>query len=168
MNKRVLVVSITSVLLLILMSFFGSYIAFQGVSPNIVLIVLVFFSIKNGSFSGMIAAAVMGVTQDFMANTPFGFYVILYVTVAYIFGKARNKVFLDPLFLPMFLTAGGTILLILTNLFLNFIFTISIGYGEFFTNDTLISLIYHSVLAPIVFKILDSIPGFKPPRRDVE
>lgn len=168
MNKRVLILILTCTVILVLMAFFGTYIAFQGVAPNIVLIVLVFFSIKNGSFNSMIGAAVIGVVQDFMGNTPFGFYVILYVTIAYLFGKGRNKVFLDPLFLPMFLTAGGTILFILSNLFLNFLFTINIGYIEFFTNSTLISLIYHSVLAPILFKILDSVPGFKPPRRDME
>lgn len=108
--KQVLFYSTTLLLCLILNIFWDNYFNIIGVSPQIVLIVLVYFSITRGALVGEVWGAFAGLSLDVFSAGPFGLQGFVFTVIGFVLGTIKGKVEEDS-----YLAAG--ILVILVSLF---------------------------------------------------
>lgn len=137
----------------VLLSYFGSYIAIQGVQPDLVLLLLVFYANSEGPLRSQTAGIVGGLVEDFMSLAPLGFSLLLRTGIAFLFGQTKNKIFLDPIVMPALMVLAATLINGVIALILGAIFNIESVISYTLSTSYLIELGYNAVLAPVVFLV---------------
>ena len=80
-----------------------------GASPDLALILLVFFANRTGSMKGQVAGFTGGLIEDFLSLSPLGFHAFIKTITGYLYGITRGKLFLDPVFIPLLLVGSATL-----------------------------------------------------------
>jgi rod shape-determining protein MreD len=122
--------------------------------PDIVLIVLVFFSNNKGNFEGQISGFIAGMAEDFLSLSPPGFNSFIKIVIGFIFGKLKGKIFIDPILFPviMIFFAGiikGLIAVLIATLFLKPEISPVV-----FTPKFAIEIVENCIAAPFVFALM--------------
>lgn len=107
MKRRYVV--ILGLILFILQTTVFQFLKFQGVTPNIPLIVTVIIVLLYGNPSGIIFAVCSGVLQDSMMSKVLSINIILYASIAIVIGLMEEKIFKDNFITPIILIAASTI-----------------------------------------------------------
>ena len=161
--------SITSPILLIAIVILQTTVlknlAFKGVKPDLVLIILVIFSNYFGTVRGELIGAGTGIIQDLLSLSPLGFNVILNSVTGYLSGLTKGKIFLDPLITPVVLVSVFTLLKETVSFLLLAVF-IPDNTGQVFNQSFLISEVMNLLITPFVFyllKITKLIPEYETP-----
>jgi rod shape-determining protein MreD len=81
-----------------------------GASPDLSLVLLVFFANRTGSMKGQVAGFTGGLIEDFLSLSPLGFHALIKTIVGHLYGITRGKLFLDPVFIPLLLVSTATLL----------------------------------------------------------
>lgn len=119
-NKPIFVYFILTLLLYILSSVFLKNITM----PDIAFIVLVFFCIYIGPIYGSILGFFCGLSLDILSISPLGFHSAILLSIGYVYGKIKGKIFVDPIIVPIVIIAvsiflktmfGYVVLLLLDN-----------------------------------------------------
>ena len=82
----------------------------SGVRPDIVLILVVYFANANGNLAGQLTGVATGLVRDLITLSPLGFHSLVYATVGFLYGGTKDKVFMDPILVPMLMVFVATIL----------------------------------------------------------
>jgi rod shape-determining protein MreD len=130
------------------------FIKIAGVGPDLVLLFLVFSAHKQGSINGQITGILGGLVEDFTSLAPLGFHALLRLVLGFVAGATQNKMFLDPIFMPIILVTGATLLKGIVVALIIGVFGVEIGAAALFGRRFFIELGYNAVLAPVVFGIL--------------
>jgi len=141
------------------------FVEIAGVSPDLILIVLIFLANKNGTMTGQVSGFVGGIVVDFMGLAPLGFYALIYTLIGALFGMTRGKMFVDPIFIPVILAVVAMLLKGIIALIVATLFSIAAVHGRVFTSSFLIEIAYTGLVAPVVFGLLGTIPWLQPDRR---
>ncbi|TVR03808.1 MAG: rod shape-determining protein MreD [Spirochaetaceae bacterium] len=128
-----------------------------GVAPDLVLLVLVFSAHKQGSMNGQMIGLVGGLVEDLTSLAPLGFNSLIRLAVGFLAGSTRNKMFLDPIFMPIILVTGATLFKTLLAALVIGVFGIETATQRLFGQRLWIELAYNAVLAPVVFALLNAI-----------
>ena len=98
------------IFLYVLQSSILPLLAFHGVSPNLMLLLVVSFAFLRGPYYGVLMGFCVGLMQDLATGTFFGIDVFSYMLISFICGKFSGQVFKDQLFLPVFASIVAAIL----------------------------------------------------------
>ena len=134
-----------------LLSYFGQFIEIAGVQPDLILLFVLFFANAEGPFRSQVSGVIAGVTEDLMSLSPLGFHLLLRATLALLFGQSRNKIFLDPLVMPVVIVALGTLTKGVVALIVGGIFNLPSVTGYLLSTSFLIEIAYNTLLAPVFY-----------------
>jgi rod shape-determining protein MreD len=153
-----------STLLLIACTFaqstwFGG-IALWGVVPDLSLIVLIWYSYKNGQVEGPISGFLSGLAEDFLSTSPLGFHAFVKTAVAAVTAVLHGSFFIDRLILPILLGIGGTLIKAISVGALYLLFGSSIHAYSFVDKVLWVEAGYNGILAPLVFLLLSPLSRF--------
>ena len=136
---------------------------FQGVLPDLILVLVIFFALTRGEERAMFTGVVGGLLQDVAGDTGLGHHVLCLVVVGFVVGKVSHRLLVD---LPA-VKAG-------------FVFLASIAHGILFTTiaylqhpdmsalytigvNVVPSAFYTAVATPIIFFVLTRSKRLGPP-----
>jgi rod shape-determining protein MreD len=98
---------ILAYLVLALQSGLGSYIAWEGVPPNLVLIAVVFMALNAPREPALLGAYFMGLMQDALTQQPLGTYALSYGLVTLLVLMSQPVVYREHPLTHVSLTLGG-------------------------------------------------------------
>jgi rod shape-determining protein MreD len=136
-------------------------IAVAGVTPDIALVLLIFFANREGSMHGQTGGFISGLVQDFLSTAPLGFYAFIRTLTGFLFGITKGKLFVDPLMFPIVLVVLATLLKALASMFLSLLFLPDATAAAIFSSKLWIEIGLNAVLAPFLFGILKLFKIFK-------
>lgn len=121
--------------------------------PDIVLLVLLYFSVLNGKVFGESMGFFSGIFIDFLSGAPFGFNCLFRTVIGYIAGFLNQNINYTGFIIPALIGLLGTItkafLIWLTSLF----YTKIIPY-DIISTSFIFELIINTLLSPVIFKFL--------------
>lgn len=123
--------------------------AFQGVRPDLLLIVVVSSSLLLGKDQGVSIGFFSGLLQDLVGGNIFGLNTLSKLITGYLFGMAERKVFKEHILLPVLAMAVATF----CNSAISFILLLLLGY-----KIELMSAIINTVLPLLMYNVIVAIP----------
>jgi rod shape-determining protein MreD len=131
-----------------------AFVAIGGATPDLVLIVLLYYGHRNGAMPGQVSGFAAGLVEDFLSVSPFGFHALLRTVIGFLTGMTHNRMVLDPILLPVLYVFIGTVLKGLLAAVIGSIFEIEEVFPALFGPVFFIEAAYNAVLAPLVFGLL--------------
>jgi len=122
--------------------------------PDLALCILVYVAYVNGTMTGQLTGFFSGVLLDFLSAAPLGLNSLIRTLVGGLTGFMKGTFYLDPVFLPMALCAGATILKALVFYLLHLVFSDAIPFYSLFDLVLWVELGMNTILAPFLFALL--------------
>ncbi|MFO7850279.1 MAG: rod shape-determining protein MreD [Spirochaetia bacterium] len=151
--KRSILFFAIIVLVIILQSTVLSEIQIQGVRPDFALILLIFFSHVTGPMQGKFIGFAGGLVKDFLSLAPLGFHGVIDTTAGHVFGFSKEKVYIDPITLPVVLAVSATVLKSIWS-FILFALFIPENIWSVFGIQFFIEIALNGVAAPFIYALL--------------
>ena len=128
--------------------------AIFGVAPNIMLSIIVSYSILRGDNEGAIAGVTGGLLMDVTLGQAMGLFAMLGLLVGYFAGKPFRDFYRESYLLPMFITGSVAVMYGLVVYMFN---TLTIAYVSMFTHIITVILpmaVYTMIISIAVYRIL--------------
>ena len=139
-------------------------VAVRGVTPDLLLILLVFLALRRGSMSGQIAGFAGGLLEDLVSLAPLGFHALVRTLVGFSAGMLHGLIRTSAIAVPV-LIFGASVVKGLASAFLGLVFDIHpdlhLLEGRFW-----IEAAYSAVLAPFLFALLGRVRLLRPSKRE--
>ena len=139
-------------------------VAVRGVTPDLLLILLVFLALRRGSMSGQIAGFAGGLLEDLVSLAPLGFHTLVRTLVGFSSGMLHGLIRTSAIAVPV-LILGASVVKGLASAFLGLVFDIHpdlhLLEGRFW-----IEAAYSAVLAPFLFALLGRVRLLRPSKRE--
>jgi rod shape-determining protein MreD len=142
--------------LAVLQSTLFRYGVVAGVTPDMVMLVLIHTANHHGSFKGQVSGFVAGLVQDLISLAPLGYNAFVRTVIGFLYGLFRGKLFVDPIFAPIVMAAIATILKALMSFVLFSMFAPDHA-GTAFAARFAVELGLNCVLSPFVYAILRAV-----------
>lgn len=131
------------------------YIPIWGSAPELVLLTLLFFSLKHGSLFGEIYGFISGLLLDCFTISVFGLRAFIFTSIGYFVGKFSHKLDEDKIQVQVLVTILAVVFYYLTNnIFSNLLLGSSINIDLF---KLVFIIIYNSAVSPGMFLLLKKI-----------
>ncbi len=127
---------------------------FLPAMPDLMLLVLLFISIKNGSLTGEITGFSSGLVIDFFSVSPFGLNSLVRTIIGYILGLLHISIEVSGFFIPLLLGFVATLIKAVILLIISFFYTEQIVLYSIFSATLWSECLLNALFAPIVFKFL--------------
>lgn len=155
MIRRMGMVALVLVTAAILQTSLLPLLSLSGFRPDLLLLVTIAFSLKDGLLTGLRVAFAAGVLVDLLLNaSPVGLSALVYVGVAYAVGVARPYLAPDSWTAPVMLSVMGTLIGVAGYGLLSAMLAedpIAVGL---IVQAAVVSGIYALLLAPVVFGLV--------------
>ena len=125
-----------------------------GVKPDLVLLMVLCWSLLRGSKEGLIWALIGGIGLDLVSGAPFGTSSAILVALSLLAGVGELSVFRTHIVLPLIVTLIATLIYGLLFLLLLHVRGYSITWADSLTKVILPSTLYNVLLSPFVYKAL--------------
>jgi len=125
-----------------------------GVKPDLLLLVVISWSLLRGAKEGMIWALVGGIGLDLFSGAPFGTSTVAHVALSLLAGVGELSVFRTHIALPLIATLIATLAYNLFFLLLLYARGCSIAWTDSLIKVVLPSTLFNVLLAPFVYKAL--------------
>ncbi len=122
--------------------------------PDLVLLVVLYVSVKNGSLVGEISGFISGLLLDFLSAAPLGLNSFLRTLIAYVTGLFSGSFNLDAIFMPALTGCLGTGGKAFGTWILSFFFSSSIVTYSLTSVVFWFEVAANTLLAPVVFALL--------------
>lgn len=159
MIKVIVWTSITAFFIGLLKIAVFSYISFIDITPDFILLIVIYASISNGSRAGMICGFISGLLIDFLSAAPLGLSSFIFVFVGFTAGKLYGMYNLNKIVFPCLLGLLGFLFKVLLLFALNFIFGKNIHIYNIYNINFFLELLLNTVFSPIIFFILNLFPS---------
>ncbi|MFP4483530.1 MAG: rod shape-determining protein MreD [Spirochaetaceae bacterium] len=143
------------------------FISIAGALPDIALIFLVYYAHHTGSFPGEIVGFLAGMTFDALSAAPLGFHAVIYTTIGYLIGISRQRVVLDPIFVPVLFVAVATLFKAFMGFLLLAIFPVDAGFTGVISPRIAVEIGYSVVLTPLLFALFSLVRPLRGARRNL-
>ncbi|MFP4429810.1 MAG: rod shape-determining protein MreD [Spirochaetota bacterium] len=137
----------------------------RNVQPDLILIVVVFLAHYHGPLVGESVGFVAGMTEDFLSLAPPGYHALLRTLVGFAAGTTHNRMLLDPIFMPILLMVGATVLKLILGSLLAVLFAFEGSIDPLIPGRAAIEVVYTAVLGPILFAVLKLVPVLRSEQR---
>jgi rod shape-determining protein MreD len=125
-----------------------------GVKPDLMLLMVISWSLLKGAKEGMIWALVGGIGLDLLSGAPFGTSTVALVALSWVAGLGELRVFRTHIALPLAATLIATLAYDLFFLVLLDIRGCSIAWTNSLVKVVLPSTLFNVLLSPFVYKAL--------------
>ena len=125
-----------------------------GVQPDLMLLMVISWSLLRGAQEGMIWALIGGIGLDLLSGTPFGTFTVILVILSLVAGLGELSVFRTHLALPLVATLVATLAYDLFFLLSLYARGYSIAWADSLIKVVLPSTLFNVLLAPLVYKAL--------------
>lgn len=119
--------------------------------PDIMLIALLFISLKNGRIHGQVLGFLSGLFLDLMSGVPLGFNSIVRTVIGYvcgIFGMSMNS---SGIFIPALFGFCGTIFKAVFSWIVSILFPMMLNSAGIFSANFIFEIVCNTLLTPIMF-----------------
>jgi rod shape-determining protein MreD len=131
-----------------------SHLTVLGVKPNLMLLMVISWSLLRGAKEGVIWALVGGMGLDLVSGTPFGTSTVALVALSLVAGLGELSVFRAHLALPLIATLVATLAYDLFFLLSLYARGCSIAWTDSLIKVVLPSTLLNVLLSPLVYKAL--------------
>ncbi len=138
----------------ILQSTVFQYIAIMDIMPDFALVIVVAVSILIGNRRGAVVGATAGIIQDIVYGKPVGITALSYMLAGYIVGEYSGRVFKERLVVPVFFTAGATLLKYFISIFFNYVLGVPTGIPVYIRHYIPVELIYNCAVSALLYRVL--------------
>ena len=138
----------------ILQSTVFQYIAIMGIMPDSALVIVVAVAILIGNRRGVIVGAAAGIMQDIVYGKPVGITALSYMLTGYFVGEYSGKVFKERLVVPVFFTAGATLLKYFIGIFFSYVLGVPIIISVYIRHYIPVELIYNCAVSAFLYRAL--------------
>lgn len=159
MGKVVVWTSCTVFFVSLLQTAIFSHIAVIKVTPDLILLIIVYAAISNGARTGMICGFIAGLLLDFLSAAPLGLSSFIFTLVGFTVGKFHDAYNVDKVVFPCILGFAGFLFKVLSLFALNLVFGKNIHVYTVFHVHFLIELALNTVFSPFVFIFLNMFPS---------
>lgn len=104
-----LIYGITTIIFLILQGLASVQYFFYGITPDFLLILIIFLAVNYGRTTGGLTGFLIGFLQDLFSGGLFGINAISKAIVGYLVGFLKNNIYRDKLLLPPLVTLLATV-----------------------------------------------------------
>lgn len=164
--RNLIIIIVILAAALLLQSTLLERVAIKGVKPDLVMIILVFVSLRKGSMAGQLSGFISGIFEDLLSLAPLGFNAFSRTLIGFLYGLFEGNIYLDPVFMPLIVVAMATIIKAILSSLVVLLFSISTsGYGSWGVR-LFIEVGYNALLSPFLFALLGLIGALRP--RDKE
>lgn len=146
---RIVVWGIIILVSLVVQSTIMPMLSFNGIKPDLLLIIVVSASLLLGKEQGVSVGFFSGLLQDLAGGNVFGLNTLSKLITGYVFGMAERKVFKEHILLPVLAMSIATFF----NSVISFIIVGLLGYKV-----QLISAIMNNVLPLMLYNVIVAIP----------
>ena len=130
------------------------HVTIMGVKPDLVLLMVISWSLLRGAQEGMIWALIGGIGLDLLSGAPFGTFTVILVILSLLAGLGELSVFRTHLALPLVATLIATLAYDLFFLLLLQMKGASIAWADSLIKVVLPSTLFNVSLSPLVYKAL--------------
>lgn len=127
--------------------------------PDLVLLLVLYVSLKNGSVAGCTAGFISGIIMDFVSAAPLGLNAMTKAITGFVAGKFYSSFNMQRLFVPIVAAFAATFLKALLVLVMTFFFGEKIMRYRLLSPVLWFEAVVNVVFALFLFKLLDA---FKP------
>jgi rod shape-determining protein MreD len=130
------------------------HLTIMGVKPDLVLLMVISWSLLRGAQEGVIWALVGGMGLDLLSGAPFGTSTVPLVIISLLAGLGELSVFRTRIALPLIATLIATLAYDLFFLLLLYAEGRSIAWADSLIKVVLPSTLFNVLLSPFVYKAL--------------
>jgi rod shape-determining protein MreD len=127
------------------------YVIILGVKPELMLIVVVSWSLLRGSEEGMVWALIGGVGLDLFSGAPFGTITVALLVVSFLSGLGESSVFRTHIALPLVTALVTTVIYDLVILVILALTGRPVAWMDSVVHIVLPSTLVNTLLMPLVF-----------------
>ena len=125
-----------------------------GVHPDLMLLVVVSWSLLRGAQEGMLWALLGGIAVDLFSGAPFGVYTLSLLVVSFLSSLAQRNVFRLDLLIPVFVIPLATLVQNVIALALLWALRWPVDWGAGFTHVIFPAVLVNTVGMPLVYLAL--------------
>ncbi len=123
----------------------------MGVEPELMLMVVVSWSLLRGTGEGMVWALIGGVSLDLLSGAPFGMMTVALLVVSFLSGLGERSVFRTHILLPVVMALVTTLLYDLIILLILALTGRPVAWTDSVVHVVLPSTLINTLLIPLVF-----------------
>lgn len=159
MKNVILWTTFTAFLLGVFETAILSHIDFLPMLPDLVLILVVYIALYNGTAAGVIAGFLTGLIFDFLSLAPFGLHSFIFTLLGFLYGILYGKYNIRRLFFPLILGFSATILKAICLFFLRFLFGQTIQVYDMLSFPFWFETAFNACCAPLFFALFSLFPA---------
>ncbi len=150
-----LIISFVSVLILVLQGSFMAFFLFDGIMPDLLLILVICLAFLWGEKRGVAVGFIAGMLQDVFFGPALGFFTLSKIIPAYLAGRVSREIYTDQVIGPMLAVFLGTILHeIITFFLVGFFWGHEFPMEYYMENRFLPKAIYNFVLTLMIYPLI--------------
>ena len=136
-----------------------SHIQFLRALADLILILVVYIALYNGTVAGIMAGFFSGLLFDFLSLAPLGLHSFVFTILGFLYGMLYRKYNIRRFFFPFVLGLSATFLKMGILFILNILFGQSIQVYNLFAVSFWIEVAENAFCAPLVFILLGLFPN---------
>ncbi|MGP1576102.1 MAG: rod shape-determining protein MreD [Treponema sp.] len=126
--------------------------------PDLILLLVLYIAVTNGSVPGVIAGFFSGLFFDFLSLAPFGLHSFIFTCVGFLYGIIYKKYNIRTVFFPCLFGGTATILKAVLIFLLRFLFGEIIQVYSMFSFLFWIEVLINMFCTPLMFLLLRLFP----------
>ncbi|EFW37485.1 rod shape-determining protein MreD [Treponema phagedenis F0421] len=135
-----------------------AYFSLLPVSPDLVLVLILYLAIYNGSRVGIWTGFFSGLAIDFLSISPIGLHSFTFTLIGYLVGKLYDRYNLNKFFVPIVLAFSATLIKAALFFVLHLLFGTNIKVYNVLGLNFWIEVGINALCAPILFGLLNIFP----------
>lgn len=151
MKDRYLI--LISIVLVILQSSIGSYIAVLGVQPSLPLVFLISGTVVFGHAKGLRIAVYLGLTLDILIGKGLGVYTSLFLIISFVISSIEEKIFKDNYITPLILIIGASVFTVFYFSLFHYLSTSYVKDFAWLSRTLLVYTIYNVFLGVPIYTV---------------
>ncbi len=152
--RKILTLAITAIICFLLQTTVFQALKLAGISPNIILILVVSFGLMRGRTEGMLLGFFCGLLLDILYGGYLGIFAMVYLLIGYINGCFNHMFYADDVILPLGLIIANDLLLNLCIYILYFLLRNRLDFLFYLRYTILPEMIYTIVITLVLYKVL--------------
>lgn len=152
--KRFIALFITVIVCFLLQTSVFQYFKLAGITPNILLILVVSFALMRGRKEGLIIGFFCGLLIDIFYGDYIGVYAFIYMCLGYFNGYFNRMFYVDDIVLPLAMVTGNGLLY---NFFIYVIFFLlknKLDFWYYAKSIIIPEVVYTTLITIIIYKLL--------------
>lgn len=152
--KKLITLILTTIFCFLLQTTIFQSLKLAGISPNIMLILVVSIGFMRGRTEGMLVGFFSGLLLDILYGGYLGIFALVYLLIGYINGYFNHMFFSDEYLLPIGLILGNDLILNLCIYILYFLMRNRLDFLFYLRYTILPEMIYTIVITLVLYKLL--------------